>query len=150
MANIEHIQKIIEPTINEMGFELWGVQQIAQGKSSTLRIFIDSEKGISVDDCALVSHQVSAILDVEDPIQGRYTLEISSPGLERSLFTLEQYQKYVGKWVKLSLRIPFEGRRRFVGVLNGIEDDEILLQIEDEEYVLPFETIEKANVVFKD
>lgn len=150
VANTQAIAQLIEPTVNNLGFQLWGIQQVSQGKYTTLRIYIDSENGITVDDCALVSHHVSAILDVEDPIATRYTLEVSSPGLDRSLFNLQQYSAYIGQWIKLSLRVPFEGRRRFEGVLNAIEDDEIILQIEQEEYVLPFETIEKANVVSKD
>lgn len=150
MANSEMIQQMIESAIVDLGFQLWGVQIIASGKHTTLRIYIDKEDGISVDDCADVSHLVSGILDVEDPIQGRYTLEVSSPGLERDLFALEQYQLYVGHYIKLSLRVPFEGRRRFKGLLSAIENDEVVLQIDDEEYVLPFEMIEKANVVFMD
>lgn len=150
MANSEMIQQMIESAIVDLGFQLWGVQIIASGKHTTLRIYIDKEDGISVDDCADVSHLVSGILDVEDPIQGRYTLEVSSPGLERDLFAIEQYQLYVGHYIKLSLRVPFEGRRRFKGLLSAIENDEVVLQIDDEEYVLPFEMIEKANVVFMD
>lgn len=150
MANVEAIQQLIEPSVVGLGYRLWGIQQISQGRHSTLRIYIDSENGITVDDCAKVSHQVSSILDVEDPINDRYTLEVSSPGLDRPLFTLEQYHLYIGQWLKLSLRVPFEGRRRFAGVLTAIEDDEVIIQVEDEEYVLPFETIEKANIVCKD
>lgn len=150
MANVELVQQLIESAIVDLGFQLWGVQIIASGRHTTLRIYIDKEGGVTVDDCADVSHLVSGILDVEDPIQGRYTLEVSSPGLERDLFTLEQYQQYIGHFIKLGLRVPFEGRRRFKGLLSAIEDDEVVLQIDEEEYVLPFEMIEKANVVFKD
>lgn len=150
MSNVEHIQQLIEPAVVGLGFQLWGVQQISQGRHCTLRIYIDSENGITVDDCAQVSYQVSSILDVEDPIQSRYTLEVSSPGLDRALFTLEQYQRYIGSLVKVSLRVPFEGRRRFAGRLNGIEDEELIIQVDDQEYVLPFEMIEKGNVVSKD
>lgn len=150
MANVKSIQQLIEPAINGLGFDLWGIQRVSQRGSSTLRIFIDSDKGITVDDCAKVSYQVSSVLDVEDPIEGRFTLEVSSPGMDRPLFTLPQYMKYIGQWLKISLRVPFDGRRRFVGVLTAIEDEEIVLQVEQEEYVLPFETIEKANVVSRD
>jgi len=150
VANVKSIQQLIEPAINGLGFDLWGIQQVSQRGSSTLRIFIDSDKGITVDDCAKVSYQVSSVLDVEDPIEGRFTLEVSSPGMDRPLFTLPQYMKYIGQWLKISLRVPFDGRRRFVGVLTAIEDEEIVLQVEQEEYVLPFETIEKANVVSRD
>ena len=91
-----------------------------------LRVYIDSENGVGVDDCAKVSRQVSGVLDVEDPISGEYTLEVSSPGMDRPLFKLSQYQDYIGHVVQLRLRMPFDGRRKFKGVLNGIEDEDIV------------------------
>lgn len=150
MAKAEQIHRLIEPTVTGLGYQLWGVELLSQGRHSLLRIYIESENGITVDDCARVSHQVSGVLDVEDPIQSRYTLEVSSPGIDRPLFLLEQYRNYIGQWLKLRLRTPFEGRRKFAGTLTAIEDDEVVIQIDDEEYVLPFEMIEKANIVCKD
>jgi ribosome maturation factor RimP len=119
---------------------------MAQGKHSVVRIYIDSPSGISVEDCATVSQQVSAILDVEDPITGEYTLEVSSPGMDRLLFVLEQYAEYIGEIVELRLRSAFEGRRRFKGVLQGIEGEDIVIRSDDHEYLLPFGEIEKARV----
>ena len=150
MANVQSVQELIEPAVTALGFELWGVQMLSQGKHSTLRVFIDGPNGINVEDCAAVSHQVSGILDVEDPINGQYTLEVSSPGIERPLFTLEQYQRYIGEEISVRLRVPFEGRRKFAGLLTAIEADDIVLRVDDEEYLLPFDTIDRANIVFKD
>ncbi len=150
MANVQQIQEFIEPAVIALGYELWGIDYIPQGQQSTLRIYIDSPKGVTVDDCAAVSHQASGILDVEDVIQSRYTLEVSSPGLDRPLFKLEHYQQYVGEFIKVKLRIAFDGRRKFAGVLTSIEGDEIIVRVDNEEYVLPVESIDKANIVLKD
>lgn len=146
MARQDELQAIVDPAVRALGFELWGLEHIAQGRHSLLRIYIDGESGVTVDDCAEVSRQVSAVMDVEDPISGEYTLEVSSPGINRTLFQLEQYTRYIGEPVKLRLRAPFEGRRKFSGSLAGIEGDDVVVRIEDEEYLLPFGSIEKAVV----
>ena len=142
----QQIQALLEPTIEAMGFELWGVEYLSQGKYSVLRLFIDAEEGITVDDCAAVSGQAGSLLDVEDPITGEYTLEVSSPGMDRLLFKLEQYPGYVGEVVELRLRSAFEGRRKFKGVLKGIEGEDVVLHVDDHEYLLPYSAIEKARV----
>ena len=142
----QQIADMLQPTVVALGYQLWGVEYTPQGKHSIVRVFIDSPTGISVDDCANVSGQVSSILDVEDPITGEYTLEISSPGMDRLLFKLEQYPVYVGETVELRLRSAFEGRRKFKGILKGIEGDEVVIQIDDHDFLLPFGAIEKARV----
>lgn len=147
MAKVDTLRELIEPTVTALGYQLWGLEYQGQGKHSVLRIFIEKEEGINVDDCADVSHHVSGILDVEDPIDGEYTLEVSSPGMDRPLFTLEQYQAFVGQVITLRLRVPFEGRRKFKGQLNGVEGDEVVIQVDNNEYLLPLSLIEKANVV---
>ena len=143
------LYKLLEPAVRALGFELWGIEFISQGRHSTVRIYIESVKGINVDDCAAVSHQLSGILDVEDPISGEYTLEVSSPGLDRPLFSLEQYQRYVGEQLNIRMRVPFEGRRKFTGLLAAIENEELVLQLDGHEYLLPIEAIDKANIVAK-
>jgi ribosome maturation factor RimP len=142
----QQIGEMLQTTVVALGYQLWGVEYTPQGRHSIVRIFIDSPAGISVDDCASVSAQVSSILDVEDPITGEYTLEVSSPGTDRLLFKLEQYSSYVGEMVELRLRSAFEGRRKFKGVLKGIEGDEVVIQIDDHDLLLPFDAIEKARV----
>ena len=138
---------IIEPVVTAMGFELWGLEYLAQGKHSKLMIFIDGPNGISVDDCADVSRQVSGVLDVEDPISSHYSLEVSSPGLDRPLYTLDHFSRFRGHVVQLKLRTAFDGRRKFQGLLAGVEDDDVLLQIDSEEYCFPIESIDQARVV---
>ncbi|RKQ95800.1 ribosome maturation factor RimP [Kushneria sinocarnis] len=138
---------LIEPAVTALGFELWGIDYKSQGRHSKLVVYIDGENGVGVDDCADVSRQVSAVLDVEDPIGNRYQLEVSSPGLDRPLFTLSQFSRFAGHTVSLRLREPFNGQRRFKGLLAGIDDDEVLLQFDGDEYGFPIETIEQARIV---
>jgi ribosome maturation factor RimP len=140
------IEEMLESTVRAMGFALWGVEYISQGRHSVLRVYIERDSGITVDDCAAVSSQVSAILDVEDPISGEYTLEVSSPGMDRRLFALEQYAAYIGEIVDLQLRSPFDGRRKFKGVLTAIEGEDVVLKIDDHEFLLPHDAIDKARV----
>ena len=142
----QQLTELLEPTVEALGFELWGIEYVASGKHTLLRLYIDAEQGITVDNCAAVSEQVSAVMDVEDPISSEYTLEVSSPGMDRLLFKLSQYPAYVGEWVELRLRSPFEGRRKFRGVLKGIEGDEVVIHVDDHEYLLPHSAIEKARV----
>lgn len=115
----------------------------------TVRLFIDKDGGVTVDDCADVSRQVSAILDVEDPIADKYNLEVSSPGLDRPLFTLPQFERYIGQDIAVHLRIPVMERRKWQGKLERIEKDMITLIVDDQEQILVFGNIQKANVVAK-
>lgn len=141
------LEALLEPVVNALGCELWGLDYLAQGKKSVLRIYIEKEGGVLLEDCEQVSRQISATLDVEDPISGEYTLEVSSPGMDRPLFTLDQFKRYLGETVAVRLRVAFEGRRKFSGVLKGVEDDEIVLEVDNEEYLLPFELLDKANII---
>ncbi|HET8790400.1 MAG TPA: ribosome maturation factor RimP [Modicisalibacter sp.] len=141
------LSALIEPVVAAMGFELWGIEQMAQGKHSRLVVYIDSPDGITVDHCADVSRQISGILDVEDPIPGQYQLEVSSPGMDRPLFTLDQFERYKGSTVALRLNAPFDGRRKFKGLLAGIDGDEVLLHLDGEEYCFPIDGIDKARVI---
>ncbi|MEH6608760.1 MAG: ribosome maturation factor RimP [Halioglobus sp.] len=142
----QQIHQLLEATVEAMGFDLWGLEHISQGRHSVLRVYIEAEQGISVDDCVAVSHQVSAVLDVEEPIAGEYTLEVSSPGMDRLLFKLEQYSSYTGEVIDLRLRSPFEGRRKFKGILKGTEGEDIVVQVDNHEFLLPHSAIEKARI----
>jgi ribosome maturation factor RimP len=137
---------MLESTVEALGFDLWGVEYLSQGKHSVLRVYIDRVEGISVENCAAVSVQVGSVLDVEDPISGEYTLEVSSPGMDRLLFKLEQYPGYVGEILDVRLRSPYEGRRRYKGVLKGIEGEDVIIQVDDHEYLLPHSAIDKARI----
>ena len=141
------LEVLIEPVVESLGCELWGLDFHAQGKKSLLRVYIEKEGGVGLSDCEAVSRQLGSVFDVEDPIRSEYTLEISSPGMVRPLYKLAQFQAYTGSMVAVRLRVNFEGRKKFSGLLKGVEDDEIVLEVDNEEYLLPFELIDKANVV---
>ena len=147
MRQQAQLQALLEPAINVLGYELVGVEYLRQGRQGLLRIYIDSEDGITVDDCGRVSHQVSGILDVEDPIREQYMLEVSSPGLNRPLFTEAHFRRFIGHTVKVRTRTPVEGQRNFKGTLKGVEDGNILVEVEEQEVSLPLSDIEKANLV---
>lgn len=144
------LEALLAPTVRAFGCELWGVEYRPWGRGrSTLRVFIDSDRGITVDDCERVSAQVGAVLDVENPIVESYRLEVSSPGLDRLLFRREQYESRVGCRVNVRLTFPFEGRRRFEGRLVGVRGDHIVLRSDEDaaEHLLPFEQIQRARIV---
>ena len=141
------LDDLVKPVVEAMGCELWGIERIALGRHSTLRIYIDAERGVDIEDCAKVSRQVSSLLDVEDPIIGEYTLQVSSPGLDRRLFRPEHYVAYMGEQVRIKLKRPFEGMRKYTGQLRGIDGDEVVLQQEGVEILFPLEEIERANIV---
>ncbi len=138
---------MLRPAVEEVGVELLGIEFVSAGKHSILRIFIDHENGINVDNCAEVSRQVGAILDVEDPISTEYNLEVSSPGLDRPLFTLEHYQAVIGETVNVRLSLPLNGRRKFKGKLETIENDNLIVTVDGEAYELVFSNVDKGNVV---
>ena len=138
---------LIGPTVEALGYELVGVEYLPQGRHSVLRIFIDRADGVNLDDCARVSYQVSGLLDVEEPIKGNYTLEVSSPGLDRPLFKPEHYARFTGHRVRVRLKVPLLERRKFTGVLQGVRDGQVILVEDGQEFSLPLDKIEKANLV---
>ncbi|MFU5366878.1 UNVERIFIED_CONTAM: ribosome maturation factor RimP [Pseudomonas aeruginosa] len=146
-SKLEQLQALLAPVVEALGYECWGVEFISQGRHSVLRVYIDRPEGILIDDCETVSRQVSGILDVEDPISGEYTLEVSSPGMDRPLFTLEQFAKHAGEQVKIRLRSPYEGRRNYQGILRGVEEQDVVVLVDDHEYLLPIDSIDKANII---
>lgn len=146
-GKLTELEAMVVPIVEALGYRCWGIEYLSQGRHTLLRVYIDHDDGISVDACAEVSRQVSAVLDVEDPITGDYTLEVSSPGMDRPLFTLAQFAEHVGEQVKIRLRVPYEGRRNFQGVIRGVEGDEIILQVDEHEYLLPIDSIDKSNII---
>lgn len=148
MKNTPTLQALLAPTVEAMGYEFWGVIYMPQGRHAVLRVYIDSEEGITVFDCERVSRQVSAVLDVEDPLKGVYTLEVSSPGLDRPLFTPEQFRRYIGAKVNVRFHMPIENRRHLKGVLEQVIENEVSIQDENGiEFKIAFDNIAKANVV---
>ncbi|HTN32379.1 MAG TPA: ribosome maturation factor RimP [Marinobacter sp.] len=147
-AKFKQLEDILRPVVEGLGYEFWGLEYRSRGHQSRLCIFIDdAENGISVDDCEKVSRQISGVMDVEDPIQTEYTLEVSSPGLDRPLFRLEQFEEFAGYQVQIRLRMAFEGRRKFQGLIKGIEGDDVVVIADGHEYLLPFDSIDKANII---
>jgi len=143
----DKLSALIEPAVEALGCTLWGVEHSTGGRHSLLRVYIEKQGGVGIDDCEQVSRQLSSVLDVEEPVAGEYTLEVSSPGLDRPLYNLDQFRQFAGEDIKLRLRIPFEGRRKFQGQLRGVEEEDIVLMVEDNEYLFPVDNIERATVV---
>jgi ribosome maturation factor RimP len=146
----DRLRELCRGGVEALGFELVDVELAGGGRSPTLRVYIDSPVGITVDDCADVSRQLSAIFDVEDPLPGSYTLEVSSPGLDRPLVKPEDFRKRLGSTVKLKLRRPDEtGRRNFTGSLIEVSDNGVVVEVDKERFDLPYAAIERARLVPK-
>ena len=146
-ARLDKLRELLEPAVKAAGMELWGLEFLPQGRHSVLRVFIDAPGGVTIDHCEAVSHQVSAVLDVEDPIAGEYHLEVSSPGLDRPLFTLGQCERFVGEQVKVRLRSAVAGKRRFNAVITGVSEDACLLSVDGEQLAIPMSVVEKMNLI---
>ena len=139
----ETLLKILEPAVNGLGYEL--VELEFQGK--LLRLYIDQAQGVTLDDCEKVSRQVGAVLDVADPIPGHYTLEVSSPGLDRPLRKPADFEARAGQRARIELTLPLDGRRRFAGTLRGLENDAVLIEVDGALFRLPLAQIAKARLV---
>ena len=163
------LEALLQPVVEIEGCEIWGIEYLSQGRFSKLRLYIDkpeddvaegvtagveiadadreSAGGVTVDDCARVSRRVSDVLDVEEIISGGYTLEVSSPGMDRILFKPVQYESCIGEQIEVRLNFPVEGRKRVTGVLVGLENGEAIVQFDEDEYLLPLENVARARVV---
>ncbi|MDD4914534.1 MAG: ribosome maturation factor RimP [Methylococcales bacterium] len=143
----EHLVELIEPIVEGLGYECVGIEYHPHPQHAMLRIYIDSESGILLDDCSKVSHQISGVLDVEDPIQGNYQLEISSPGEDRPLFKLSQFQRFSGSTVTVNLYSPIDKRKKISGRIQAVEGEDILLEEGEQIFKIPFQAISKARLV---
>jgi len=142
------LTRLLEPTINGLGYELSDLELNLRGKDGAIRVYIDRQPdGVGLADCETVSRQVSALLDVEDPIPGHYTLEVSSPGLDRRLTKLEHYQRFMGSAIQIKLRFPLEGRRNFKGELKSVNEENIEVEVDGKSHCLAITTIESARLV---
>ena len=144
--------ELLEPVVNGMGFDLIEIEHFPNPKHGVLRLFIDKpagseSEGVVIEDCSAVSRQVSALLDVEDPIRGKFNLEVSSPGLDRPLRRLQDFQRFTGSLVKLKTVMPLEGQRNFKGRLLEASEDVLVIETDAEEISLPMSSIEKARIV---
>ena len=148
MATLEQrLTELLDAPIVALGYELWGIEFIRAGKHSTLRVYIDHANGISVDDCAAVSHQVSALLDVEDPITTEYYLEVSSPGMDRPLLKPEHFARYIGQVATVTLRMAVNNRRKYKGTIKQVDGEMITLTIDGRDEILAFANIQQANLI---
>ena len=143
--------RLLEPPIEALGFELVDVEFAREGRGGVLRIFIDrraedSAAGVTVDDCARVSHAVSEVLEINDPIKGHYTLEVSSPGFDRILRTRAHFERFAGARIIAELKLPMDGRRRFIGLLKSVSSDTIVVEVDGKAYALPLDRIQKARL----
>ncbi len=143
-----NLRALLEPAVIALGCELVGIEYRASGKHSLLRVYIDKPEGVTVDDCSAVSYQVSGLLDVEDPVPGHYTLEVSSPGLDRPLFEARDFERFSGHEVKLRMRFPVDGQRNFKGLLQGLHEQQVVIEQQDGTRVnLPLDQVEQARLV---
>jgi ribosome maturation factor RimP len=146
-ARIQVLHRLLEPVISALGYELWGLELFSRGNRSLLRVYIDSGTGVSLADCERVSHQITGVLDVEDPIRGSYDLEVSSPGLDRPLFTVDQFRRYIDGEVRIRLKAKVMGRRNIIGTVEAVADELISLRVDGESVSVPVDFIEKARLV---
>ena len=147
------IAALLAPTVASLGLELLGAEYLPAPGSATLRLYIDvpadadEDRLVGIEDCEAVSREVSAQLDVEDPISGNYTLEVSSPGIDRPLFTAAQFARFAGESAKVTLQLPQDGRRRLQGRILRVADGNIVFEVDGAEFVVAFDNIDKARLV---
>ena len=142
----DELAKLLEPTVEGLGFELSDLEAKIGSQNGLLRLYIDNEDGISLEDCEKVSAAVSALLDVEDPLPGQYNLEVSSPGSDRTLTKLAHFERFTGETVKVQMRFPIEGRRRFRGKLLSADEENIVVEVDGESHTLKMATIDIARL----
>jgi len=147
MGKNERLNELLGPLVEDLGYEFVGLEYHSHPKQAVLRVYIDREGGVDLEDCEYVSREVAAMLDVEDPIAGHYNLEISSPGLDRPLFTLEQFRRFTGAEAQVSLFAPQGGRRKFKGRILATDDGMVRMEVDGAEIALKFENIAKARLV---
>ena len=141
---------LLAPVVTAMGYEFVGCELSSGDRSTRLTVYIDKEGGVTADDCGLVSRQVSSVLDVENPIDSRYRLEVSSPGLERPLFTKEHFERFKAHDISIRLKVPLEDRRNFKGTLLSVVDEKLILNVDGKEIEFPLESVLKANLINQD
>jgi len=143
----DQLLELLEPVVGGLGYELWELEYVTRPGGGLLRVYIDSDAGIGLDDCERVSRAVSAVMDQADPIAAAYTLEVSSPGLDRVLRTQRHFARCIDALVRVELSTPLNGRKRFSGRLMSVQPGQITLQVDDDRVELPIEAIHKARVV---
>ncbi|WP_376691428.1 ribosome maturation factor RimP [Wenzhouxiangella sp. EGI_FJ10409] len=147
MAVSDKLQALLAPLVEDLDYEFVGIEYQSNPKNRLIRLYIDRpEVGIGIEDCERVSREVSALLDVEDPVSGQYTLEVSSPGIERPLFTGAHFARFVGEMAKVMLAVPMDGRRKFKGLIVGADDEQVVLDVDGEHFTLTVADIQRAHL----
>ena len=141
------LKELFEPVIESLGFEYWGLELVNHGRNLKIRLYIEAEAGVGIDDCVLVSEHISDLLDIEVGFASDFRLEVSSPGMDRILFCENHYIRHVGERVELKLLKMFDGQKNYEGLLKGLEDDCVVIEVKDEEYLFPIEDIKKIRVI---
>jgi len=143
----EELTKLLEPAIERLGYELSDLEVKLGGRDGVIRLFIDKAEGVGLEDCETVSRQISALLDVEDPVPGHYVLEVSSPGLDRRLTKVEHFERFMGEDIRVKLHFPISGRKSFRGALRAVDEENIEVEVDGESHRLPIATIQSARLI---
>jgi ribosome maturation factor RimP len=143
----EELTELLGPSVESLGYELADLEVKLGSRDGLLRVFIDKPEGIGLEDCEIVNRQISALLDVEDPLPGNYVLEVSSPGLDRRLTKLEHFERFMGSDVRVKLRFPLEGRKNFRGALRAANEENIEVEVDGKLHSLSIATIDSARLV---
>jgi len=143
----DQLIRLLEPVVSTMGYELVELELVGAGGNRTLRLFIDAPSGITLDDCEAVSHSVEDVLDAEDPIPEGYSLEVSSPGLERPLRKAADYERFAGEKVKVKTYGPIGGQKSFTGTLVGLQDEQVIIDVPEGRTAIPLDQVAKAHLV---
>jgi ribosome maturation factor RimP len=146
--DIKKVTQLVEPVLDEMGFELVDIEYLSEHGRWVLRVYADKQGGITLDDCARVSRQIGDLIDIKDIIPHGYVLEVSSPGLNRPLKKENDFVRAVGKKIKVKMIVPVKGRRRFTGHLRKFEESTVYIEVDNNLFALPSQDVEKANIVY--
>jgi ribosome maturation factor RimP len=145
--SVQKLNELLQPLVEDLGYEFVGLEYNSNPKHSVLRVYIDHENGVGIEDCETVSRETAALLDVKDPIRSRYNLEVSSPGLDRPLFTLAHYREFTGYVAQVNLFAPQDGRRKFSGPILGVNEDSVIIEQDGSKVTLGFDNIVKAKLI---
>jgi len=145
--SVRKLNELLQPLVEDLGYEFVGLEYNSSAKHSVLRIYIDHESGVGIEDCEIVSREVAALLDVKDPIRSQYNLEVSSPGLERPLFTAAHYREFVGHMAQINLFAPLDGRRKFSGPILSADEHAVTIEQDGTEVTLEIENVVKAKLI---
>ena len=145
--SVQLLNELLQPLVEDLGYEFVGIEYNSNPKNSVLRIYIDKEDGVDIKDCEAVSRETAALLDVKDPIRSQYNLEVSSPGLARPLFTLAHYSEFSGEQAQINLFAPQDGRRKFNGPILGVGESTVSIEQDGTEVAVEFDNIAKAKLI---